>query len=86
MSIYLVSKNKDFHASTHSLTKLLELAHLFGWKPIGTEEPYLDDDEMEYPCEWEGGYLTSDNQKVTVDDAREIASTLKKALNCIPDK
>ena len=86
MGIDLCSKNNNFRISTHRFAELLELAHNFGWEPMGTEEPYLDDDEMKYPCEWEGGYLTSDNQKVTVDDAREIASTLKKALNCIPDK
>ena len=53
--------------------KALELAKLYGWKPMGTCPPCPDVD-------WLGAYLTNDGQNVIAADAYMLALALEKSL------
>jgi hypothetical protein len=66
-------------------TKALELAELYGWKPVGTWPPsHLD--FYQIGAEWDGGYLTNDGQTVKTEDARALAAALYRSLEDIPDE
>lgn len=56
--------------------KVLELARQYGWEPAGTELPEED---------WNGGYDTNAFQRVTDEDAANIAAALERALDDVPD-
>jgi hypothetical protein len=58
--------------------KALELAQLYGWKPMGTCPPCPSVD-------WLGTYLTNDGQAVKTIDAFLLADALHKSLVYIPD-
>ena len=58
--------------------KALELARLYGWRPLGTRL-----NEMQ--TVWLGSYLTSDGQMVLAQDALSLADALAKALDEISD-
>jgi hypothetical protein len=65
--------------------KALELAALYGWKPIGTRPPsYLD--FYQIGAEWDGRYSTNDGQTVKAEDARSLAAALERSLKDISDK
>jgi hypothetical protein len=65
-------------------SKALELAGLYGWKPMGTRPPvHLDFHQLE--AEWHGGYLTNDGQLVHAEDARSLAAALEKSLDDLPN-
>jgi hypothetical protein len=65
--------------------KALELAQLYGWKPMGTHPPsHLD--LYELCTEWDGRYLTNDGQTVKTEDARSLAAALERSLDDIPDQ
>jgi hypothetical protein len=55
---------------------VLNLAQRYGWKPLGTEPP----EGMDNPAEWEGGYDSSDGQRVSAADARALAEALAAAV------
>jgi len=57
--------------------QLLRLGQMYGWVPAGT---ILD----EATDEWNGGYQTNDWQRVTADDARNLADALSRALPGLP--
>jgi len=64
--------------------KALELAGLYGWKPLGTRPP-SQLDFFQLGAEWDGGYLTNDGQTVNAEDARSLAAALERSLDDIPD-
>ena len=66
-------------------SKALELAKLYGWKPIGTRPPsHLD--FYKIGAEWDGGYSTNDGQTVKAEDARSLAAALERSLDDIPNE
>ncbi len=71
--------------SKQSWAKALELAQLYGWRPMGTRQPpHLDFYKLN--AEWDGRYLTNDGQIVKAEDALFLAIALEKSLGNIPDK
>lgn len=87
MGYSLQSNNKHFYANTLAFSKLLHLAYIFGWHPRGTEPPSFDEGGS-IPigsCDWDGSYFGNSFQFVTEEDAKEIAVSLKKSLQYIPD-
>jgi len=74
MGIILEGAGGDIWASVFDWGQLLRLAHSYGWVPAGTvvDEPNVD---------WNGGYQTNDWQRVTADDARNLAHALSRALH-----
>jgi hypothetical protein len=59
--------------------KALELARLYGWRPMGTRLPVM----QEF---WLGRYLTNDGQIVLTEDALALAGALGYALDDIPNE
>src|SRR5215207_4315934 len=70
--------------STQTWAKALELARVYGWRPMGTRPP-LDHDFGKMGADWHGTYLTNDGQVVKAEDAFLLASALEKSLGDIPD-
>jgi hypothetical protein len=64
-------------------SKALELARLYGWRPMGTLPPSIQD-LHKLDVEWSGTYLTNDGQTVRVEDARSLAAALERSLYDIP--
>ncbi|MBZ0291560.1 MAG: hypothetical protein K8L99_03240 [Anaerolineae bacterium] len=62
--------------------KVLSLAQLYGWQPIGTFEPW-DWQSEETP--WEGRYDFYGGEEVSAVDARALATALGTALPDLPD-
>ena len=65
--------------------KALELARLYGWRPMGTRPPsmlYFS----QLQAEWNGTYLTNDGQTVKAEDAFSLASALERSLDDISDE
>ena len=65
--------------------KALELAGLYGWRPMGTRPP-SGLDLYQLGAEWDGRYLTNDGQTVRAEDARSLAAALERALDDISDE
>ena len=66
-------------------SKALELAGVYGWKPLGTRPPsHLNFYKL--GAEWNGGYLTNDGQTVKAEDARSLAAALERSLDDIPNE
>jgi hypothetical protein len=61
--------------------KALELAHSYGWKPMGTRLTILDFQRL-----WLGTYLTNDGQTVLMEDALSLAEFLSRTLDDIPNE
>jgi hypothetical protein len=69
--------------SIDSWPRLLDLARLYGWKPMGTQnELWLQEENDE---DWDGDYCTNDGQIVLSEDAAALADALEKAVVDIPD-
>src|SRR5262245_7431477 len=64
--------------------KALDLAHLYGWKPLGTRPPTTHNFRL-LNADWPGTYLTNDGQTVIWEDALALAGALEKAMDDIPD-
>lgn len=64
--------------------KAMELACLYGWRPLGTVPP-RSYDFSQLNAEWDGTYLTNDGQLVKSEDALSLATALSQALDDIPD-
>jgi hypothetical protein len=65
--------------------KVLSLAMLYGWKPMGTHPASRIEVEGMDPEEWDGTYLTNDGQIVIAEDALSLSIALEKSLDDIPD-
>jgi hypothetical protein len=77
MGIILKRDADDLWLSVFEWGNLLRLAETYGWIPAGT---ILDDPHEK----WNGGYQTNDHQRVTADDARNLAGALSRALPDLP--
>jgi hypothetical protein len=66
--------------SRQSWAKILELAKMYGWRPMATHPP-----SIHVRAEWDGTYSTSDGQTVKAEDALSLAVALEKSLDDIPD-
>jgi hypothetical protein len=77
MGIILEGAGGNIWASVFEWGQLLRLAQSYGWVPAGTvlDEPNVD---------WNGGYQTNDWQRVTADDAHNLADALARALGDLP--
>lgn len=64
--------------------KALELAGLYGWRPMGTR-PTPGVDFYKLGADWDGTYLTNDGQIVKAEDAYSLAAALERSLDDIPD-
>jgi hypothetical protein len=71
-------------ASRQSWAKALELARLYGWRPMGTHPPSFHNFHL-LNADWHGAYLTNDSQTVKAEDALALADALQKSLDDIPD-
>ena len=86
----LYAKQGDMYLNNFGWSRILMLAHQFGWQPMGTEAPdweVLGADppiHVNYP-DWDGTYCGNEGQWVNDRDARNIASALERALEHIPD-
>jgi hypothetical protein len=65
--------------SRQTWTKALELARLYGWKPMGTRHP-------DCKVDWLGMYSTNDGQTVLRQDAFLLAAALEKSLKDISEQ
>jgi hypothetical protein len=85
MSFELVNQSTEICRtfSRQSWTKALELARLYGWKPIGTLRPAICD-FYKLEADWSGTYLTNDGQTVKAEDAYALAAALERSLKDIP--
>jgi len=70
--------------SRQSWAKALELAGVYGWKPMGTRPPSIHDFHG-LNADWDGTYWTNDGQIVKTEDALALAQALFKSLDDIPD-
>jgi hypothetical protein len=68
-----------FRFSTVGWRKVLTLAKLYGWQPVGTEKPKLR------PI-WDSNYITNSGQLVTQADALALSVALQWALDDVPDQ
>jgi hypothetical protein len=71
--------------SREFLSKALELAQAYGWKPLGTRLPLVPG-LGNLNALWNGIYLTNDGQIVLAEDALGLAEALNRALVDIPDQ
>ena len=74
----------DFFFNDSSWTKVLALAHIFGWKPAGTLSPVDEHGTLLYD-NWEGSYELFVHQRVSAEDAAHLADALDQAPRDIPD-
>lgn len=65
--------------------KLLSLAMLYGWQPMGTHPASRIEVSGLDVEDWNGTYLTNDGQIIIAEDALSLAMALEKALDDIPD-
>jgi len=65
--------------------KVLSLAMLYGWKPMGTHPASRIEVHGLDPEDWDGTYLTNDGQIVIAEDALSLATALERSLDDIPD-
>jgi hypothetical protein len=70
--------------SRQSWAKALELAKIYGWRPLGTCPPSIYD-FYHLNADWNGTYWTNDGQVVQREDALALAYALQKSLDDIPD-
>ena len=77
MGINLERAGGDIWSSVFEWGQLLRLAQAYGWVPAGT---VLDDSNID----WNGSYQTNDRQRVTTNDARNLADALSRALRDLP--
>jgi len=86
MSYELVNQSTETcrKFSRQSWAKALELARLYGWRPMGTQQPSIHD-FYKLSADWNGTYLTNDGQVVKAADAHSLAAALERSLDEIPD-
>jgi hypothetical protein len=100
MGMDLRSKGEEFHHDIITWRMVLTLAIDHGWEPAGTEPPKLTifhedrivDEEKTGAYrqayeDWDTtNYYTNDFQRVTDEDAANIADALERALTHVPDE
>ena len=90
MAVDLLGKQGHMLFNNHGWSKMLELAQQYGWQPKGTQPPLLEMEEKEVVTngsgddDWDGNYSTNDRQRVSPEDAANIAAALGRALEDIP--
>jgi hypothetical protein len=87
MDYDLDNENRSISVDDFIFPKLLQLAHLFGWKPDRGKQSDIQEDganDKDYN-DWDGCYLYNGFQDVSAEDAKWIAASLQKALNRIND-
>ena len=84
MSFELVNQSTEISRtfSRQCWTKALELARLYGWRPMGTLPPSICD-FYKLEADWSGTYLTNDGQTVKAEDAYSLAAALERSLKDI---
>jgi len=68
--------------------RALELGHLYGWKPAGTEQPSPAEaagPDFALPTSWDGRYFGRHGQRIAADDAQHFALALREALPDLAD-
>jgi hypothetical protein len=75
MGYNMVGEKSDFRFNIWQWPVCLKLAEAFGWKPMGTIDPYEGQP-------WSGDdYLSNAGQLVTKEDAFRVASALRLAID-----
>lgn len=82
MAIELINNDgESIQIDDYAWDSVLTLAEEFGWKPMGTLPPRLE----EKPEEWDSAdYYSQKGQKVTEQDAHRFGVALVKALDFTP--
>ena len=88
MSIELIRSNEICGLSATMWYECLDVAKASGWIPAGTLHPIADlssskvtpEEKTRRQREWEGGYTTTDWQRVTDFDAYALAMALYRAI------
>ena len=79
----------DFSVPERAWLLLLSLAQWYGWRPSGTlppDEDYVPLEEWQTDVpEWDGRYFPDYCQRITEQDAEQLAQALERALADIPD-
>ena len=71
--------------SREAWAKVLSLAMLYGWQPMGTRPASRIEVYGLDPEDWDGTYLSNEGQIIIAEDALSLAMALEKSLNDIPD-
>lgn len=82
MAIELINKNGESKKiDDYAWDTVLALAEEFGWRPMGTLPPPLE----ENPEEWDkADYYSQKGQTVTAEDAHLFSVALERSLEFIP--
>jgi hypothetical protein len=83
MGFDLRNDKGSFRLSIHAFVSILELAHRFGWNPMGTQPPSTDITGHLESGEWTGDYFSSDFQRVVPEDAERLGAALDQAISHI---
>jgi hypothetical protein len=71
--------------SGEAWSKMLSLALFYGWQPMGTLPPLVQNLRTPTDGVWDGTYLRAEGQTVRDADALELAIALRLSLDDIPD-
>ena len=84
MGVDLMRYNESMSYNWHGWRHVLKTAVKYGWKPAGTVNEI---DEAGQPIlDWDGTYFSNDYQYVTVEDAKNLAEALERAISEFDDK
>ena len=83
-----LSRNGEvlFNSNITNWPRLLRLAQVYGWKPMGTVDSQVMSEEEYARQPWDGSYHTNDHQIVQTEDAKNLADALEKALSDVKEK
>lgn len=83
MGYDLRNEKRGFRVNYFNWRPMLQLAHEYGWKAIGTRNRYGQQGE---PInDWSGTYFSNNGQTVVREDALDLADALEKVLVDIPE-
>jgi hypothetical protein len=92
MGVDLYGKQGHMYFNWTGWRKILALANQYGWQPMGTQAPgpllSVEGEELEpgwNDDDWKGDYFSNDRQRVTAEDAVNIAAALERAPEDIFD-
>jgi hypothetical protein len=71
--------------SHETWSRILSLAKFYGWHPMGTLPPFIQNLRGVPQEAWDGTYLRADGQSVVAEDALMLAIALRMSLDDIPD-
>lgn len=88
MGVELSGKEGHYRLPWGLWTATLNIAATYGWKPMGTEAPTYEDDNgvRQTLSDWGGHYFSNDYQKVTTEDAANIADALEQSMEIFSDE